>query len=440
MFGNRIEDEFANSITSAETVLKDRGSWRLLFVLALGLAAFLLWAATYKIEETARAVGRVIPSQEVQVVQSLEGGIVREVSVREGDTVDAGDVLMQIDDTRFDAERGELLERETAIEAEISRLKAEAQLAVEIVFPDGLRERNPLATGAEEQLFWSRRDQLDREIQVLSAQLVQRESELNELRALRERTRAVIAPLSEEIELTKEMFERNLVPQIELLRLQSRFAELNGDLAVNQASELRVNAAIEEAEKQIEAARSAYVLTARQRLAKLQVDLAVVEEALRSANDRVTRAQLRSPVRGTVNTINAKTLGAVVQPGAPLMEIVPIDDSLLIEADLGPRDIAFVKTGEPASVKISAYDYLVYGALDGEVVRIGADTISGEEGAEFFRVIIRTDKSYLGSEEAPLPISPGMIASVDIQTGEKTVLSYLAKPILRAQSEALRER
>ncbi len=182
------------------------------------------------------------------------------------------------------------------------------------------------------------------------------------------------------------------------------------------------------------------MLTARQRLAQLQVELAVVQETLRSANDRVTRAQLRAPVRGTVNTINAKTIGAVVQPGAPLVEIVPLDDRLLIEADLGPRDIAFVKTGERASVKISAYDYLVYGALDGEVIRIGADTISTREGVEFFRVIVRTDRSFLGSEEDPLPITPGMIASVDIQTGEKTVLSYLAKPILRAQAEALRER
>ena len=440
MFGNRIEDEFINNIKGADAALKDRSPWGLLFVIAFGLIAFVAWAATYRIEETARAVGRVIPSQQVQIVQSLEGGIVRQVTVREGDVVEAGDVLMQIDDTRFDSERGELLERDTAILAEIARLEAEASFSDQITFPGGLRTRNPEATAAEEQVFLSRRDQIERELEVLRAQLVQRESELNEVRAMRERTRNIIAPLSEEIALTQEMFERGLVPQIELLRLQSRMAELSGDIAVSEASELRLQAAIDEATQQIDAARSAYVLTARQRLAKLQVELAVVREALRSANDRVTRAQLRAPVRGTINTINAKTIGAVVQPGAPLIEIVPIDDSLLIEADLGPRDIAFVKTGEPASVKISAYDYVIYGALEGEVVRIGADTISSEEGTEFFRVIVRTDKSYLGSEDNPLPITPGMIASVDIQTGEKTVLPYLAKPILRARSEALRER
>jgi adhesin transport system membrane fusion protein len=440
MFGNRIEDEFANNTAGSNAVFRDRGPWRLLVVVGLGIGAFLYWAATSKIEETARAVGRVIPSQQLQVVQSLEGGIVRAISIREGDLVEAGDVLMQIDDTRFGAERGELLEREAAILAETTRLKAEAEASETLVFAPELVARNPLGTAAEEQVFLSRREQLARELQVLEAQLLQRRGELSELQAIRLRTRGVLAPLTKEIALTQDMFDRGLVPQIELLRLQSKFAELNGDILVSEAGEPRLLAAIKEAENQIDAARSAYVLTARQRLAILQLELAVVQETLRSANDRVTRAQLRAPVRGTINRVHATTIGAVVQPGADLVEIVPTDDSLLIEADLGPRDIAFVTTGEQASVKISAYDYLIYGALEGEVVRIGADTIANPDGTEFFRVIVRTQKSYLGTEEKPLPITPGMIASVDIQTGEKTVLSYLAKPILRAQSEALRER
>ncbi|MGZ2257469.1 HlyD family type I secretion periplasmic adaptor subunit [Roseobacter sp. A03A-229] len=440
MFGNRIEDEFANNISGADAAVRESGPWRLLLAVFLGMIAFLGWAATYEIEETARATGRVIPSQQVQVVQSLEGGIVRDITVAEGDIVAPGDVLMQIDDTRFAAERGELREREAAVLAESARLRAEAQFAEDLTFEDALRARAPLAVAAEQEVFLSRREQLTRELQVLQAQLLQRRGELEEIKAQRARTEGIIAPLRAEIALTQDMFERGLVPQIELLRLQSRLAELSGDLAVGRASEPRLHAAIVGAENQIDAARSAYALSARQRLAALQLELAVVQETLRSADDRVTRAQLRAPVRGTINRINATTIGAVVQPGAALVEIVPIDDSLLIEADLGPRDIAFVSPGEPASVKISAYDYLVYGALDGEVVRIGADTISSDEGGEFFRVIVRTEKSHLGTEDKPLPITPGMIASVDIQTGERTVLSYLAKPILRAQAEALRER
>ena len=440
MFGNRVEDEFANNIAGAASAVPERGPWRLLLVIALGLAAFLYWAATHRIEETARATGRVIPSQQVQVVQSLEGGIVRAISVREGDIVEAGDVLMQIDDTRFDAERGELLERKAALRAELARVRAEAVMAVTLELDADLVERYPLGTAAEEEVFLSRRDQLERELQVLDAQLLQRRSALEEARALRVRTRSILAPLTAELKLTQDMFDRGLVPEVEILRLQSRIAELSGDIAVSEASEPRLQAAIKEAENQIDAARSAYVLTARQRLAILQLELAVVQESLRSANDRVTRAQLRAPVRGTINRVNATTIGAVVQPGAALVEIVPIDDSLLIEADLGPRDIAFVTTGEKASVKISAYDYVVYGALEGEVIRIGADTLAREDGTEFFQVIVRTDRSFLGTEEQPLPITPGMIASVDIQTGEKTVLSYLAKPILRARGEALRER
>ncbi|WP_299968946.1 HlyD family type I secretion periplasmic adaptor subunit [uncultured Roseobacter sp.] len=440
MFGNRTEDTFVNDIAAGRTAVRSGGGWRLLLVIAAGLGGFIFWAATYEIEETARATGRVIPSQQVQVVQSLEGGIVRSIDVREGDMVAPGDLLMQIDDTRFDAERGELRERQAAIEAEAARLRAEAQSADAMTVAPELETRAPLAVAAEREVFLSRREQLTRELEVLSAQLQQRRGELMEVKAGRARTDGIIAPLQEEIALTQDMFDRGLVPQIELLRLQSRLAELTGDRAVSLASEPRLAAAITETENQMRTARSAYVLSARQRLAELQLDLAVIAEALRSAEDRVSRARLRAPVRGTINRINATTLGAVVQPGAALIEIVPSDDSLLIEADLGPRDIAFVRTGEPASVKISAYDYLVYGALQGQVQRIGADTITQEDGVEFFRVIVRTDKSYLGSDADPLPITPGMIATVDIQTGSRTVLSYLAKPILRARAEALRER
>lgn len=439
MFGARIEDEFANDITAATRVERSGVGW-LLFTIVLALVVFVSWAALYTIEESAQAQGRVIPSQQVQTVQSLEGGIVSAISVTEGDLVEAGTVLMQIDATRFDSERGELLEREAALLAEAARLDAEARFATDIRFPEGLSARKPETTQAEMLVFLSRREQLTRELEVLDDQLLQRRSELEELLAVRQRTRDILAPLQEEVALTEDMVNRNLVPKIELLRLRSRLAELSGDIAVSLASETRLQASIGEAENQIDASRSTYVLSARQRMAQLQLELAVVQETLRAAEDRVQRTQLRAPVGGVVNRLAVQTIGAVVQPGAPLVDIVPVDDSLLIEADLGPRDIGFVRTGETASVKISAYDYLQYGDLTGTVIRIGADTIQNAEGQEFFRVVVRTDKSFLGSESAPLAITPGMVATVDIQTGERTVLDYLTKPILRARSEAFRER
>lgn len=440
MFGNRVEEEFVNNVSGADDAGRGRSQWPLLLLMAALIGAFVVWASVFEIEEVTRGQGRVIPSTQLQVVESLEGGLVRTIHVREGDLVEQGQVLMQIDDTSFASQQGELQEREGALLAEKQRLEAEAMLAETLSFPEDLVAENPLATAAEMDVFLSRRDQLSREVAVLSDQLTQRESELAELVALQDKRRKMIAPLSEEQALTEKLTETGAVPQIELLRLNSRLAELEGDLAVGQATGVRVAAAIDEVHGEIAATQSAYVLEARQRLARLQVELAIVQETLTAANDRVTRTQLRSPVRGTINRLNVTTLGAVVQPGEPVAEIVPADDGLLIEASILPSDVAFITPDAVASVKISAYDYLVYGALSGQVVRIGADTITDGEGGEFFRVIVRTDENHLGDADDPLPISPGMVAGVDIQTGRKTVLDYLLNPLRRAQAEALRER
>lgn len=440
MFRNADDSEYINDISGAELVDRGGSHWKLLVLVLAGVGAFLAWAFFYEIEEVTRGQGRVIPSTQVQIVQSLEGGIVRAIEVAEGDTVDAGAVLIELDDTGFAAEQGELLEQEAALLAEKARLEAEAGLAEALDFPTGLAARNPLATGAEQEVFLSRRIQLEREMSVLDKRLNQRQAELAELEALREKISFTLAPLEEEIALSEDLFARGAIPQIELLRLKSRHAELRGDLGVADASGPRIAASIAEAESAMAAAQASYVSSARERLARLQVELAVVQEGLRAANDRVTRTAVRAPTRGTVNTVNVATIGAVVQPGAPLVEIVPVDDRLLIEVDVRPQDVAFISPGAEANVKITAYDYLVYGALTGRVTRIGADTIENSQGEAFFRIVVETDQVHLGTEDKRLDIIPGMVATVDIQTGRKSVLNYLSKPVLRAQQEALRER
>ncbi len=439
MFGSRIEDRFVND--AAMETGGGRGIWVLLLVILLGMFGFLAWAWVYEIEEVTRGTGKVIPSRQLQVVQSLEGGIVAALEVREGDLVDEGDELARIDDTSAGSDLGELREREAALMATEARILAEAQGADVVTFSDGLTERAPAAVAAETQVFLSRQKQLLVEISVLKDQLDQRNAALRESRANVAKLEAQLAPLAEETKLTQDLAERGTVPLIEYLRLQGDLASVEGDLEVSRARIPGIEASIREAENQISSARSAYVLTARERGAAISGELAILREAMRAATDKVSRTSLRAPVHGTVNRLHVTTIGAVVQPGAPIVEIVPRDDQLLIEAQIKPRDVAFIRPGHPASVKITAYDYLVYGDLAGTVERIGADALTDADGNQYFQVMVRTEESALpAASEGSLSISPGMVAQVDIQTGRKTVLDYLLRPLRRAQAEALRER
>nr|WP_281243203.1 HlyD family type I secretion periplasmic adaptor subunit [Ruegeria marina] len=440
MFGQRVEATYSNRPTSAGREAGSALSRRLLLLITVAVGVFFYWANSSEIEEYTRSDGQVIPSSKVQIVQSLEGGIVQSIEVSEGDLVQQGDVLMQIDDTRFSSEMGELKQRRSALMAERLRLIAESNMADELAFPDELVTANPRATGVEQELFYTRRQQLARELDVLNDRMLQRQSELAELEAQQLKRRKMVEPLREEVELATKMTRSGVFPRIELLRLNSQLAALEGDLAVGEATKVRLQSAITQAGSEIEVARSGYLLTARQRLAQLQVELSVVEETLRAASDRVARTLIRAPLRGTVNALAINTPGAVVGPGQPLAEIVPTDDGLVIEAYLRPTDVAFVKPGADVSIKITAYDYLIYGSLNGRVERIGADTITSDDGTEFFKVVVETDQNFLGSESDPLPISPGMVAKVDILTGKRTVMDYLLKPIRRAQYEAMRER
>lgn len=440
MFGNQVEDRYINSASAGDAALRGRSQLTPLLALIAGIIVFIVWASLFEIEEVTTGTGRVIPSRQIQVVQTLEGGLISELLVNEGEIVEEGQVLMQIDDTGFSSQLGEMQQRESALLAEKARLEAEAGFSEEVTFPNDLLEKGAGAISVERRVFTARRRQLAGELRVLDERLVQREAELNEMMTTGLKLEATIAPLSREVDLTRDLLAKRVVGEVELLRLVSRLEELKGDLAVGKAGVPRVHAAIREAKNQIETTKGAYILAARERQATLQGELAQVQEAIKGASDRVNRTQLRAPARGIVNKINITTIGAVVQPGENIIEIVPLDDGLLIEADVRPKDVAFIRTGERASVKLTAYDYLVYGALDGQVLRIGADTVSDNEGNEFFKVIVKTKASYLGSEDSKFPITPGMVANIDIQTGRKTVMTYLLKPLLRARSEALRER
>ena len=368
------------------------------------------------LDEVKRGNGRVVPSRSMQVVQSLEGGIVGEILVQEGAIVREGQPLMRIDDTNFAAQFGEVRERRAAMAARVARLEAEVT-GSKPVFADELVAVARKAVDTERNLFEARVRKVAQEIDVLT----QTATKLTD----------TLTFLDRELDLTRKLYAQKVIPEIEMLRLDRQAADMRGQLA--------------ETKSRIANVTSTFRAQAEEDLAKSRGDLAVLDETIKSAQDRVRRTELRSPVHGIVNKLNVTTVGAVVQPGANVMDIVPLDDTLLVEGRIRPQDIAFVRPDQDAVVKITAYDSSVYGSLKGKVERISADTIAEEskgqaEKETFYRVMVRTDKNHLGTAAHPLPIIPGMVATVEILTGEKSVLDYLLKPARMLRDEAMRER
>jgi adhesin transport system membrane fusion protein len=408
---------FANDIRAAVELRTPRTSRILLVSVLAMLVCGLVWAHFAVLDEVKRGNGRVVPSRQMQVIQSLEGGIVGEILVQEGTIVHEGQPLVRIDDTKFASEFGEIRERRAAMSARVARLEAEAQGRDKLVIPDELLQLAPRAVEAERSVFEARARKLAQDVDVLNSQEV--------------RFTETLQFLTRELELTRKLYAQKVVPEIEMLRLERQAGDLRGQLAEVQSR--KVNA------------RAGFRSQADEDLAKSRGDLAVLEENIKSAEDRVRRTELKSPVYGIVNKINLTTVGAVVQPAASLMDIVPLDDSLLVEGRIRPQDIAFIRANQDAVVKITAYDSSVYGSLKGKVERISADTIvdekaeRGERPETFYRVMVRTDKNHLGTSDHPLPIIPGMVATVEVLTGQKTVLDYLMKPARLLRDEALRE-
>ncbi|MBO6894685.1 MAG: HlyD family type I secretion periplasmic adaptor subunit [Roseibium sp.] len=430
---------YANDIRDIIRTRPPRYATNVVRIGLLLFAAGLVWAYFATLEEVTRGDGRVVPSRQIQVVQAPDRGIVEKIFVQEGDIVEPGQALIEIDDTAFSSQLGEIRQRRWTLMAQIARLQAEAD-QTSLEFPEILTRAVPDLVAQEEDVYRDKKISLESELGVLRNQASQREQEYQEFLATQTKLEAVIEIMKRELEINRNLYERKVLPEIEFLRLQRQLKESEGELQVTKASVQRAQAAKNEASERSRNAVSTFVSNARQELARARGELAIVNESIKGAADRVRRTELVSPVKGVVNKLNITTIGAVVQPAADLIEIVPLEDTLLIEARIRPKDVAFLHPGQKAQVKITAYDYSVYGDLVGILERISADTTEDEEGNRFFRVMIRTDKNYLGSDTDPLPIIPGMVASIDILTGEKTVLDYILKPIKKVRDEALRER
>ncbi len=416
-------------------VLSHAVLWLTLIMILTGIT----WANMATVDEVAHAEGRVISSSQLQVIQNLEGGILQQVMVREGDRVKEGQTLMLLDDTRFASTLNEGRIATLALSAQISRLEAELENRPFTPPPDFPIEHSDIID-RERQLFFARQLEKNSAIDILNQRLMQQTQSLAELQAEEQKLKRNTDLAQRELEMTSPLVATGAVSEVELLRIQAAVNESEGQLEVTRTTIPRAQAIISEAEDTIVERRQQFVREAQTELNQAKTALARMAISNVALEDRVERTDVRSPVDGTVKQVLVNTVGAVVQPGMDLVEIVPLNDTLLVEAKVRPADVAFIHPGQIATVKLTAYDFSIYGGLDAVLELISADTITDDTGEHYFQIHVRTNKNYLGNETNPMPIIPGMIATVDIITGEKTIMDYILKPLKRAQEAALSER
>lgn len=413
------------------------GARQAVWIAGVAVACLLVWAAFAKLDEVARGEGRVIPSRQVQVIQSLDGGIVQQIMAREGQSVKAGQILLKIDPTRFVSSLQENQSEYLSLLAKAARLQAIADNKA-FIAPAQVLQKQPDLASQERRLYETRMAELDASLGVAHQQLNQRSQELNEVYARRTQAAQSYDLTHQELERTRPLAKTGAVSDVELLRLERDIARYRGERDSASAQIPRIQAAISEARRKIDEVELTFRNQARSELSETNAKLGRLSEGSVALQDRVKQSEIRSPVNGTIKQLLVNTVGGVVQPGKDIVEIVPSDDALLLEAKIQPRDIAFLHPGQTALVRFTAYDFAVYGGLEARLEQIGADTITDDKGNAFYVVRVRTNTNTIGKER--LPIIPGMVAEVDILTGKKSILSYLLKPVLRAQSKALTER
>jgi membrane fusion protein, adhesin transport system len=429
-------DDWGMDVHAARLAQEPLRARRLLHAVVALIVLLLVWAYVAKIDEVTRGQAKVVPSRQLQVIQSLDGGIVSQILVREGQIVNMGERLIGIDATRFQSSFRENRAQYLALLAKTRRLASIAEKKP-FELPPELHSEAPDLVAAETRLYITSREELDSQIAIAKQQLEQRQQELHEATAHQLQASRGYQLSSQELAATEPLVESGAVSEVEVLRLRRDVARLRGERDQASAQVTRVRAGIQEAMSKVEQVEMEFLNRVRNELADATATLNSLAAGSEGLSDKVKQTEVRSPVRGTVKRLLVNTVGGVVLPGRDIVEIVPLDDTLLLEAKIAPRDIAFLRPNQPATVKFTAYDFVIYGGMDAEVESIGADTITDDDGNSFYLIRVRTKQSTLGND---LPIIPGMVAEVDILTGRKSVLSYLLKPVLRAKQYALTER
>ena len=411
----------------------------LLFFIIAFFVLFFFWASFAKLDEVTRGDGTVIPSTEVQKVSSLEGGIVEEFYFKKGDEVKKGDILVRLNDIASSSDLGSNEARYLGLLATVTRLQAEVEGRIP-EFPQEVMEGAPQSVTEEMNAYRANMDKVNSQTVIMEQQKSQRSQELNELQVRASDIRGQLGLIREEKQMVEPLIARGAAPKMELLQLDRQIKEKQTELNGVLSAIPRARSAIGEANARIREVKSTAKAQAQTELSAKLIEMNAIKQGLAGLVDRKTRADIKSPVNGYIKDLKVYTVGGVVQPGQEFIEIVPKDDQLLVEAKISPKDIAFLYPEQPAVVKITAYDFAIYGGLNGKVIAISPDAVTNEDGDSFYLVQILTEENALKRKGEVLPIIPGMVASVDILTGEKTVMEYLLKPFIKTLQNSLNER
>ena len=436
----REDADYLSDARAALLLQTPRGGRLILWLTLFFVCAAIGWASWAELDEVTTGSGRVIPSRHIQEVQNLEGGILSALMVEEGDLVEKGQPLLQIDDTGFSSSLRESQQQTISLRAKSVRLQAESS-GEAFAAPESLRTDYPELVAQELLLYQNRQDELKTNSNIQVDRKNQIEHEIRELESKQQRAAKSLALSRRELNMTRPLVATGAISEVEVLRLERQVNELAGEQESTRLAIPRARSRLAEAEKRIAEVDLQFRNEAHAQLNDINAELSRLSESKVALEDRVERTVVRSPVRGTVKQILVNTIGGVIQPGMRLMEIVPLEDFLLVEARIRPKDIAFLHPGQRAIVKLTAYDFAIYGGLEGELEHISADTIQQKADDEsYYLVRVRTKKNHLGENDGSLQTISGMLAEVDIITGKKTVMDYLLKPVLRARERAMRER
>lgn len=431
--------EFMSSLSQAALEKPTLKSQLMVWVIFVVLIWLLIWANMAELDKIVRGEAKVVPSSKIQVVQNLEGGIIEHINVHSGDVVTKGQVLLKLDNTQFSSSFGETAAQLYDLQAQAARLTAQANNTdFKVTIPGDDPEMKTIFQ-REKTLYEYQLQQLKTTQRILNEKVIQSRSELDEAYNQFEQLSKSYDLLKQEINIMEPLVRQGIASEVELLKLRREANDAYSLLKTTENSIPRLKSVIKEAQSTKLEAEQKFRNEARQELNTVLAKLSQLESTKLALEDRVRRTNITSPVNGTISELLVTTIGEVVQPGSDIVKIVPMDDSLVLETKILPADIGFLTPGLKAKVKFTAYDFAIYGGLDGVVEKISADTIQNEEGDSFYIARIKTDKNILGSEEDPLPLLPGMMATVDVIVGKHTVLDYLLKPIIKAKELALRE-